>query len=252
MAASDSTGQATDQPAGKVAAPDSTPQAVAPPPDRIRVWPEVPLPANLPRALPRDSLARAGYRPLAGRWFLMLEAGYKRNLTDFRDFFTDMGMFGITWGRMVGRLMPFFAMEVGFGDLKDDFEDLAGDGRSNTYAFSAGLLARQPLSRRTSFYVSGAYGYFIRSLQWGGFFYNPYYGTYTEGFVLEQQDWGYALRAGVQIQRASRKKPRFLDIGIGLHSTPAEEWFYFDETHQFRATKRDTWLILSFRFGEGI
>jgi len=232
---------------------DSSATAPIEPPTRIRVWPEVPLPPFTPRSAFRDSVVAASqFRPLSGHWYLMLEAGYKQDVTDFSEFFPGLGLIGITWGFMVDRIMPFFSMEIGFGDIKDDFEELSGDGRANTYSFSAGALLRQKLSRRTSFYVSGSYGYFIRSLQWGGFFYDPFYNTYTEGYVLEQQDWGYGVRVGVQIIRATQKKPRFLDIGLGLHSSTAEEWHYYDETSNFLASDRDTWVTLSFRIGEGL
>ncbi len=219
--------------------------------DRIRVWPEVPLPPTLGRAVPADSVVHS-YQPLGGRWFVLLEAGLRHNVTDFNAFFTDMGMIGISWGRMFGRLMPYFSMEVGFGDLRDDFEDLAGDGRSNTYSFAFGLMARQPVSRRINFYGSGAFGYFIRSLQWQGIFFDSFRNTVSEGLVLEQQDWGWAFRAGFLIQRRHPTKGRFFDIGLGLQTTPAEEWHYFNDVSNFRASNRDMWVTLSVRIGDSI
>jgi hypothetical protein len=220
-------------------------------PTRLRVWPEVPLPPQRPRVLPADSVILS-LPSLDRHWYLLLEVGYRRNITDFREFFTDMGMLAMTTGYLYGPVMPFFAMEFGFGDLQDDFEGLAGDGRANTYSFSFGLLGRAPLSDRTAFYLSGSYGYFIRSLQWGGVFYNPRLNTYSNGVVLEQQDWGLGLRAGVQIQRRTRGKARFYDIGVGLQTSVAQEWNFYDADRSFRADDRDTWLTLSIRFGESL
>jgi hypothetical protein len=219
---------------------------------RVRVWPEVPLPPKRARRRVPADTTRARYQELSGRWYLLLEAGYKRDVTDFREFFTDQGMFAVKWGRMFGRVMPFFGMEIGFGDLQDDFEELAGNGRGNTYNFELGLLIRQPLGRRTQFYVSGAYGYFIRSMQWGGPFYG-YYGTYSNGYVLEQQDWGVGLRAGIQLQRRHRRKARFWDLGVSVQTSPAQTWrFPEDAAHPFEAGGHDTWVTLSLRFGEGL
>ena len=220
-------------------------------PPRIRVWPEVPLPAIVERPTP-GGVASSDYQDLSGRWFVLLEAGMRRNVTEFNSFFTDMGMIAMNWGRMFGRLMPYMSMEVGFGDLRDDFEELAGDGRSNTYGFSLGLLARQPLGRHNQFYVSGAFGYYIRSLQWGGTFVNTTTGSYADGLVLEQQNWGWSFRAGFMFNRKHTHKSRFWDVGVGLQTTPAEEWHYFDESSDFFASDRDMWITLSVRFGDSI
>ncbi|MFH1845323.1 MAG: hypothetical protein ABIF77_19235, partial [bacterium] len=93
---------------------DSSTNELVEPPTRIRVWPEVPLPPFAPRSAFRDSMVAAGqYRPLAGHWYLMLEAGYKQDVTDFSEFFPGLGLIGITWGFMVDRVMPFFSMEIG-------------------------------------------------------------------------------------------------------------------------------------------
>jgi len=223
----------------------------AQPHEPIRVWPEVPLPPTIGRVVPVDSVLH-DYQSLSGRWLVLLEAGLRHNITDFRAFFTDMGMIGLSWGHMVGRFMPYFSMEVGFGDLRDDFEDLAGNGRSNTYGFSVGLMARQPAGKRVEIYGSGAFGYFIRSLQWQGIFIDSFNNTISDGLVLEQQDWGWAFRAGFLIKKRHAQKARFIDIGIGLQMTPAEEWHYFDENSNFRASDRDMWVTLSIRFGDSL
>jgi hypothetical protein len=219
--------------------------------DRLRVWPEVPLPPITARDEPENQLV-SDYQKMSGRWFVLLEAGVRHNVTDFNHFFTDMGMIAMNWGVMLGRLMPYMSMEVGFGDLRDDFEELAGDGRSNTYGFSLGMLARQPLGRHHQFYVSGGFGYFIRSLQWGGTFLNANTGNITDGLVLEQQNWGWSFRTGFMFNRKHTTKSRFWDIGVGLQTTPAEEWHYFDEANNFFATERDMWITLSIRFGDSI
>jgi hypothetical protein len=217
--------------------------------DRIRVWPEVPLPPTLPRSALRDTTVR-DYAELSGHWFVILEGGYKRNVSDFREYFTDQGLFGICWGRLYRRMMPFFNIEFGFGDIHDQFERFAGDGRANTYNFSLGLMVRQPVSPGTHLYISGAFGYYIRSLNWG----DPIYDTLYTGYVLEQQDWGQSFRAGVQLWRKGRSKPRFIDIGVGFQSSRADTWNYGDQSENpsivLRASDRDTWVTLSVRFGD--
>jgi hypothetical protein len=242
-----------------LAPPDSSGAALQELPDesteQLRVWPEAPLPAILSRRALADSVAM-GYPRISGRWFVMLEAGYKHNISDFREYFTDQGLFAVSWGRMFGRVMPFLAIEVGFGDIRKQFEEISGDGRANTYNFSLGLQLRQPMSKRTHVYVSAAYGYFIRSLNWGGIFVNPERGTVTDGYVLEQQDWGRSFRLGVQFWRKGRPKPRFWDVGIGYQTSRADAWNFVDDldnpTRFLSADGNDTWLILSVRFGDAI
>jgi hypothetical protein len=221
---------------------------------RIKVWPEVPLPPQRARVVRADSVL-LGYPELSGRWFVLLEGGYRRNISDFSNYFTDMGVLALTWGRMFGRLMPFFAMEVGFGDIDDDFEAISGDGRSNVYNFALGLLARQPISRSLQLYGSGAFGYFIRSLQWSPL--SPIeFGAFPNGFVLEQQDFGGAFRFGLLWQRKTAAKPRFFDIGVGLQTTPADEWAFKgpedDSPIRIRAADRDTWITVSIRYGDSL
>jgi len=244
-----------DSTADGVAPADTLPPDIPPPADRIRVWPEVPLPPALPRVAPADTLPLA-IQPMSGRWFVLLEVGYRHNTSEFGRYFSDEGMFALTWGRMLGRVMPFFALDVGFGDITKAYESITADGRANTYGFALGLLVRQPLSERVQFYASGAGGYFIRSLQWGGTFYDPYTGTYASGLVQEQQDWGTAFRLGFLVQRKSRDKARFIDIGVSLQTTRADEWIDefdgIDPPVKLRAAGPDTWLTISVRFGDNL
>lgn len=217
----------------------------------LHAWPEIPL-ADTAIAAPPPQ-APAGYPPLSGRWQALLEAGVRDNVTSFDQFFTPMGTVGVGFGypfsNHAAALLNFAA---GFGDMRGDFEESFGDGRANTFAFDLGLLLRQPFSPRASFYVEVDGGYYIRSLMWGGVFYDPISGEYANGLVLEQQNWGGGLRAGVLLQRAHPNKPRFLDVGLGVQTTAADPWDFGTDTRRFTADGRDTWVSLTVRFWDAI
>ena len=218
-------------------------------PQRVLVWPEVGLPPAPP---PRPHLAEGGqtnYPRVGGRWVSLLEVGVRSNVSSFRDFFTEQVCFGMQFGYTVtDYLMPFLGFDVGFGDIRSDFEKLAGDGRANTYNFTVGVLGRAAAGRRTAFYTSVAGGYFARTMQWGGTFYDPNFGSVTDGFVLEQQHWGIAMRAGLQFQQSHARRLRSFDIGITVQITPAERWDYYNEQMRFVGDLSDTWVSLSIRF----
>ena len=235
--------------AGEVPAATTTP----PPPaaGALRAWPEVPLSATAILAPPPQT--PAGYPALAGRWQAVLEAGVRSNVTSFDEFFTPMGTIGVGFGYpFANRLAALLNFAAGFGDMRGDFEESFGDGRANTFAFNLGLVLRQPLSRRTSFYVEADGGYYIRSLMWGGVFLDPVTGEVSEGAVLEQQAWGGGVRAGLLLQREHPDKPRFLDIGVSLQTSQAELWDFWTEEQRFTADERDTWVSLTVRFWDAI
>ncbi len=227
--------------------PPLPPLAAAP----SRTWPEVPL-AETVTVAPTPA-APAGYPALAGQWQAVLEAGVRSNVTSFDEFFTPMGTLGVGFGYPVAdRLATLLTFSAGFGDMRGDFEESFGDGRANTFAFSLGLLMRQPFSRRASFYVEVDGGYYIRSLMWGGAFYDPVSGEVTDGAVLEQQDWGGGVRAGVMLQRRHPDKARFVDIGVTLQTSQADLWDFWTQEQRFTADGRDTWVSLTVRFWDGI
>jgi hypothetical protein len=219
--------------------------------DRLRVWPEVPVPPGIPA--PPVEKREPRYPSVGGRWVTLLEAGYQRNFSSFRDFFTDMLTFGVYFGKTLSdHIMPYFAFDVGFGDITDDMEKIAGDGRANTYNFSLGVLVRAEAGRRSALYLSGAGGYFVRSLQWGGAYEDPLTGRVSEGFVLEQQNFGVAVRAGIQFQTDHPRRLRAWDLGITLRMTPAERWAFAYEDTQVFGDLRDTWVALTIRFWDTI
>ena len=47
-------------------------------------------------------------------------------------------------------------------------------------------------------------------------------------------------------------RPRFLDIGVGVHTMPADQWFFATEDLMFEASDRDTWIMLTVRFWDGL
>ncbi len=217
----------------------------------LRTWPEVPLAETAILAPPPK--APAGYPALAGRWQALLEAGVRSNITSFDEFFTPMGTIGVGFGYPVAsRMIALLNFSAGFGDMRGDFEESFGDGRANTFAFNLGLVLRQPLSRRASFYVEADGGYYIRSLMWSGVFYDPVSGEVSEGAVLEQQNWGGGVRAGLLLQREHPDKPRFLDIGVSLQTSQAELWDFWTDEQRFTADDRDTWVSLTVRFWDAI
>jgi hypothetical protein len=242
------------QAAAVVAGEAVPPPSPSPSPAKVGslcAWPEVPLSETAILAPPR--LAPAGYPALAGHWQAVLEAGVRSNVTSFDEFFTPMGTIGVGFGYpFADRVAALLNFSAGFGDMRGDFEESFGDGRANTFAFSLGLLLRQPVSRRASLYVEADGGYYIRSLMWGGAFNDAVTGEVTDGLVLEQQNWGGGLRAGVLLQRKHPDKPRFLDIGVGLQTTPADRWDFWTEERRFTADERDTWVSLTVRFWDAI
>jgi hypothetical protein len=240
--------------AAAVVAGGAVPPAPAPAPAVIgdlRAWPEVPLDAAAVAAPPRQ--APAGYPALAGRWQALIEAGVRSNVTSFDEFFTPMGTIGVGFGYpFTNHAAALLNFAAGFGNMRGDFEESFGDGRANTFSFNLGLLTRQPVSRRTSLYAEVDGGYYIRSLMWGGAFYNQTTGEVNDGLVLEQQNWGVGVRAGVLLQRAHPDKPRFVDIGLSLQTSRADRWDFWTDEQRFTADERDTWLSLTVRFWDAI
>ncbi|HPD72003.1 MAG TPA: hypothetical protein PLL30_09530 [Candidatus Krumholzibacteria bacterium] len=217
----------------------------------VRSWPETPPP---PAALPAGQLVARGIAPLGGHWLALVDAGARVNLSGYNQFFTPMAQIGLAFGYSVSsRLVPFLGFHAGFGDMRSDFEDAFGDGRANAFGFTLDTLVRLPVSERHSLYVEGGGGYFIRSLYWGGLFVDPRTGTVSEGRVLEQQNFGWNLRAGWLVARDHPRRPRFIDVGVGLQTSRADPWiFWTDEPATFEATGRDTWILLTVRFWDGL
>ena len=175
------------------------------------------------------------------------------NVSDFNDFFTPMGQVGVAFSYGVTeRFLPSLGFGAGFGDMRGDFEDIYGDGRTNAFNITLSALLRQPLGRKHSIYAEGGGGYFIRSLFWGGSFYNPNTGNVTEGRVVEQADFGWTARVGWLLSRHHPRRPRFLDVGVGLQSSPADPWLFSSDESTFFASGRDTWVFLTVRFWDGI
>lgn len=231
--------------------PEPAPQAgAADPLASVRSWPETPPPPAAPR--PEQRLA-GGRVPVRGHWLALVDAGVRVDLTAFNQFFTPMGQIGLAFGYGASeRLVPLLGFFAGFGDMRGDFEDAFGDGRSNAFGFTLDLLARHPVGTRQSLYLEGGGGYFIRSLYWGGAFYDPVSGEITEGRVLEQQDFGWTLRVGWLLARDHPRRPRLLDIGVGVQTSTADSWNYWTENESFSAGDRDTWLVVTVRFWDGL
>lgn len=216
----------------------------------IRSWPETPPPAA---GLPGDLLLGMGPVPWRGRWLTVVDVGARINVTGFNTFFTPMGQIGIAFGHGIGaRLVPLLGFYAGFGDMRRDFQNAFGDGRSNVFGFTAAVLLRQAVSDRQSLYVEGGGGYHMRSLYWDGIYYDPRANMYIRGLVREQQDWGWQLRAGWLRARDHATRPRLLDIGLGVQSSVAERWAFLGDDRLFMASGRDIWLVLSVRFWDGL
>jgi hypothetical protein len=216
----------------------------------IRAWPEAPPP---PAALPRELLLETGPVPVRGSWLAIIEVGGRLDVTSFNAFFSPMAQIGIAFGRgLTNRLIPLLGFHAGFGDMRGDFESAFGEGRTNAFGFTLSSLLRQPLGERQSLYVEGGGGYLIRSLYWGGVFVDPFTGQLVRGRVIEQQDWGYTLRVGWMRSRDHANRPRLLDIGFGVMTSPAEQWVFRTEDQVFSAGGRDTWLVLTVRFWDGL
>ncbi len=164
-----------------------------------------------------------------------------------------MGQIGISFGYGVtGSLVPLLGFYAGFGDMRGDFEDAFGDGRTNGFGFTFNTLWRAGLGRRHSLYVEGGGGYHIRSLYWGNAFVDPVSGRIYEGRVIEQRDVGWNARVGWLLARAGGNRPRLLDVGIGVQSMPAEQWVFATDEAMFAAGSRDTWIFLTVRFWDGL
>jgi len=229
------------------------PEPFAPPPPGA-VWPERPLdpdavaPPPLPPA-PGD--LRTGH---AGDWVMRLNAGWKHCQTGFSEFFTDMAMVQMDIGYAVSdRVLPFFGFQTGFGDLTSELEAITGNGKSAVYAFELGLLLDLPLSDRTSVTLSGAGGYYMRSLRWGGDDFLTLYGTYDYGAALvrELSDWGGSAGVGLRRRLGDRVGPPvFLQAGVRVEAYGADPSLLYDPVSdiEIRAPDHDRWLTASIGF----
>ena len=191
--------------------------------------------------------------PLRGEWVALIETGLRLDMSGFNAFFTPMGQIGLAFGYGVTEtFLPHLGFHAGFGDMRGDFEDSFGDGRTNVFGFTLATLLRQPVSERGSLYAQVGGGYYIRSLYWGGAFYDPATGRVTEGRVLEQKDFGVSARVGWLLSRPHPSRPRFLDVGLGLETMSADQWAFWNEDAFFEASGHDTWIVLTVRFWDGL
>jgi len=215
-----------------------------------RAWPETPPPPSAPE---RKVIRPSGVVPLGGRWLAVVEVGARVDVTGFNEFFGPMGQIGVSFGRgLSDHVMPLLGFYAGFGNMRGDFEDAFGDGRTNAFGFVCNLQFRGHIGRRQSLYLEGGGGYHIRSLYWGSAFVDPNTGRIHEGRVVEQSDLGWCARMGWQLDRSSGNHPRLLDVGIGIHTMPANQWFFATDTAMFEASHRDTWIMLTCRFWDGL
>lgn len=216
-----------------------------------RAWPEAPAPPTAPY---RELLSVPGRAvPVRGQWLALVEAGLRGNVSEFNSFFTPMGQVGVAFAHGVTeRFVPSLAFAAGFGDMRGDFEDVYGDGRTNAFNLTLTALLRQPLGGRHSLYLEGGGGYFIRSLYWGSAFYNPATGDVTEGRVIEQSQFGWTGRFGWLLRRDHPRRPQFLDVGVGVQTSVADPWVFTGDEASFTASERDTWIFLTVRFWDGI
>jgi hypothetical protein len=216
---------------------------------RAPVWPEGPPPP----AAPPPTVGPGEAIPWTGRWLAMVELGARHDVTGFNEFFSPMVQIGLAFGHGVtGHLLPSLGFYAGFGDMRGDFEDAFGDGRTNAFGFTLDLTQRIGLSDRHSLYVAAGGGYHIRSLFWGSAFIDPATGRVTRGRSLEQRDFGWSARVGWLLAKAGGNRPRFLDVGIGVHAMPADQWFFATEDAMFEASDHDTWIMLTVRFWDGL
>jgi hypothetical protein len=228
----------------------------APRTGRVRVWPEVPLPARPGHTLTfRDSLAAPSYPVLQRKWLLGAGLGYRHCWTDFRQFFTDMGQVEfLVLHPMTRVLTPYFSFQVGFGNIQSQIEQVTANGRSELYALELGTRARVPTGRHGELYLGAGGGYYMRSLRWGGLFIgtdNSGQSFLVDSPVLEVKTWGGAARLGWQKQLPRRGgKPLLLDFQLrwelyakatmglaGLNTA--------GDTIQYLASGRDQWIGFS-------
>jgi len=136
--------------------------------------------------------------------------------------------------------------------MEGEFEDVFGDGRTNVFGFTLSGLLQQPLSRKMSLYVEGGGGYYFRSLFWGGTFTSPETGEVVEGRLVEQKNLGWSLRGGMLLRREHPTRPKLMDIGFGVQTSPADTWLFQVDDTVFRASHEDTWVFLTIRFWDAL
>ncbi len=231
--------------------------AALPVPPPGLVWPERDLrpdevaPDDAPPPIP------AGDGVLTGEWIMMLDAGYKRSTTRFRDYFTDMVVADMAVGYgLHDRVWPFLAFQIGSGDLQDAFEDITADGRSAVYAFELGTRFNAPLTHRLDAVASVAGGYYMRSMRWGGdLFVSPYGYVQSGTTVREFSDWGGSARLGVQWALGGRDgRARYLDLTFRAETYSADPYVLIDPENDaaLLADDRDTWWSVTMGLAFGL
>jgi hypothetical protein len=223
--------------------------------DSNLVWPEAPPPQIA--ADSRDPIPTLESSHLKAKdWALLLDLGYKHSTTDFNNYFTDMLLMSFGVGKPVtDHLMPTIHLQIGQGDLVDDFEALTGDGRSAVYALEGALRIHTGFDKSRSAYLAVGGGYYMRSLRWGGEYFSGYTGYYQSGsLVREFSDWGGHLRTGLQLFKKSRSpKPKYLDISVRYEFYEAERNVLTNTSGEtLYADDRDSWLGVSIGIVIGI
>lgn len=213
------------------------------------VWPEVPLPAPAERpGGPRPGLpAPAGGPP--GRWLLLTDVGWKHATTAFGDYFTDMLRVSLALGLPLGdRFLATAGLQLGLGDLQDDFEDLTDNGRSAHYGIELGARALLPVGERTDAVLGVRGGYYLRSLRWGGTLFWGYGTVYQSGsLVREMSDWGGGLDVGLRRRLGEPGSRRWLAATLHAETCAADPVLLQDATNGNRllADDHDDWIGVS-------
>ncbi|MDO9695839.1 MAG: hypothetical protein Q7W56_14055 [Candidatus Latescibacteria bacterium] len=213
------------------------------------VWPEVPLPPVADRpAGPRPGLPPPGDGP-PGRWLLLTDLGWKHATTAFGDYFTDMLRVSVALGLPLGEnFLATAGLQLGLGDLQDDFEDLTGNGRAAHYGIELGARALLPVGERTDAVLGVRGGYYLRSLRWGGALFWGYGTVYQSGsLVRELSDWGGGLDVGLRRQLGDAGSRRWLAVTLHAETCAADPVLLQDSTSGDRllADDHDDWIGVS-------
>ncbi len=220
------------------------------------VWPEVPLPDTAARRPgPRPGLPPAGAGP-PGRWLLMTDLGWKHATTAFGDYFTDMLRVSVAVGLPLGEnFLATAGLQLGLGDLQDDFEDLTNNGRSAHYGIELGGRALLPVGERTDAVLGVRGGYYLRSLRWGGTLFWGYGTVYQSGsLVREMSDWGGGLDVGLRRRLGEAGSRRWLTATLHAETYAADPVLLEDATNGNRliADDHDDWIGVSIGLVMGI
>lgn len=220
------------------------------------VWPEVPLPTDVARpAGPRPGLPVPDDGP-PGRWLLLTDLGWKHATTAFGDYFTDMLRVSVALGLPLGEnFLATAGLQLGLGDLQDDFEDLTDNGRAAHYGIELGARALLPVGERTDAVLGVRGGYYLRSLRWGGTLFWGYGTVYQSGsLVREMSDWGGGLDVGLRRRLGGADSRRWLAATLHAETCAADPVLLQDAVSgdQLIADDHDDWIGVSVGLVVGI